>query len=90
MNSLDVVQLRRVIERTLSELGMPDAHWSCVTKAAGEEGQTGVQWPGSGVLAVLLRDQSAVEFRSENGDRLATVALDDSSAERELLAFADP
>jgi hypothetical protein len=90
MSTVDVDHLRQVIENTLSDLGMPNAHWSCVTEVPGEEGRDNPQWPRRGVLAVLLHDRSAIEFRGETGDLLATVGLDGIDAEQRLLASAAP
>ena len=70
----DIEHLRHLIEKTLLELGIPDAQWSCVKATLfGQEPDAEVSHDG--ILAVWLTDRNAIEFHSENGDLLRTVGL---------------
>jgi hypothetical protein len=72
MNDID--RLRRLIETTLLELGVPDAQWSCV-KATSFERKPDAKVAHNGILAVWLTDRNVVEFHGENGDLLKIVSL---------------
>jgi hypothetical protein len=78
MNDID--HLRRLIEKTLLELGMPDAHWSCV-KTTSLDQTPHAKAARDGVLAVWLADRNILEFRAENGELLKTVSLGKEKAE---------
>jgi hypothetical protein len=77
MSTSDLQHLRRRIENTLAELGMPDALWSCV-KATSFERK--LEEPHAGILVVWLTDRDALEFFDENGGLLRTVSLDQEDA----------
>jgi hypothetical protein len=81
----DLEHLRRLIEKTLVELGIPDAHWSCVQAAS--FGQDAVaNAPRDGILAVWRTDRNVLEFHGENGGLLKTVSLSREKIERERAA----
>ena len=72
MNHIE--HLRHLIETTLSELGIPDAQWSCIKATSlGQEADADVSHDG--ILAVWLTDRNVIEFRGEDGDLLKTVSL---------------
>jgi hypothetical protein len=73
MNTAEIQQLRQVIQRTLSELGMSDRDWCCVAARNPRRDQTGL--PPAGVLAVWSRDENVLEFYAEDGRQLTTVHL---------------
>ena len=70
----DIEHLRRLIEKTLLELGISDAHWSCV-KATPFGQEPDAEATRDGVLAVWRTDRNVLEFHGENGDLLKTVSL---------------
>jgi hypothetical protein len=70
----DIEHLRRLIGNTLLELGIPDAHWSCV-KAASFAQEPIAEVTCDGILVVWLTDRDVLEFRGENRDLLKTVSL---------------
>ena len=70
----DIEHLRRLIEKTLLELGIPDAHWSCV-KATSFGQEPDAEVTRDGILVVWLTERNAIEFRGENRDLLKTVSL---------------
>ena len=76
----DIERLRRLIERTLLELGIPDAHWSCV-KATSFQRERDAEVAHDGILAVWLTDQNVIEFRDENGDLLKVASLSQKNVE---------
>jgi len=70
----DIERLRHLIEKTLLELGIPDAQWSCVKATLfGQEPDAEV--PHDGILAVWLTGRNVIEFHGENGNLLKTVSL---------------
>jgi hypothetical protein len=76
----DIEDLRDLIEKTLSDLGIPDAHWSCVKATSfGQAPHTRV--PHNGILAVWLTNRNAIEFRGEHGELLTTVTLSQQDIE---------
>jgi len=81
----DIEHLRRLIENTLLELGLPDAQWSCV-KAPSFGQESDAEATHDGILAVWLTDRSVLEFRGENGDLLKTVSLGQGDVERDRAA----
>jgi hypothetical protein len=72
----DIEHLRRLIESTLTELGMPDADWSCVKDTSYAE------MPRNGVLVVWLSGRNVVEFYGDNGSLLKTVSFRQQEAEQ--------
>ena len=70
----DIELLRRQIERTLLELGIPDAPWSCV-KATSFQQEPDAEVTRDGILAVWLTDRNVLAFHGENGELLKTVSL---------------
>jgi hypothetical protein len=76
----DIEHLRRLIESTLAELGMPDAYWSCVKDTSS------IETHRTGVLVVWLSGQAVVEFYSEDGSLLKTVSVRKEKTEREKAA----
>jgi hypothetical protein len=76
----DIEYLRDLIEKTLLELGIPDAHWSCVKVTSfGQEPDARV--PHDGILAVWLANRNAIEFHGEHGELLTTVNLSQQDVE---------
>jgi hypothetical protein len=78
MRTPDIDHLRQLIEDTLSELGIPNADWSCVRGPSVEQGRCGARVPRSEVLAIWLADCNQLEFRGENGSLLKTVSLENA------------
>ncbi len=76
MTSPDVERLRQLIENTLSELGLPDADWSCIKAKADGNSRPGRELPPSEILAVWLTDQNVIQLRGENGSLLKTIGLE--------------
>jgi len=70
----DIEHLRHLIEKTLVELRLPDAQWSCV-KANSLSQAPDAATPHNGVLAVWLTDRNILEFYGENGNLLKAVSL---------------
>lgn len=70
----DYQHLRRLIDSNLSELGIPDATWSCV-KAESLTKARDASLPRSDVLAVWRADQNLIELYNENGDLLKTIGI---------------
>ena len=81
MNIQDIEHLRQLIENTLSELGMPNANWSCVKAESFGQDRHDPQLPPSEVLAVWLSDRNEVEFHAEDGSLLKTISLGQEAAE---------
>jgi hypothetical protein len=81
MNTPHPEHLRQLIENTLSELGMPDADWSCVKANPSGQGCRDTRRTPSEILAVWLADRNEIEFRGTNGSLLTTVCLGPENAE---------
>ena len=81
----DIENLRHLIEKTLLELGIPDAHWSCV-KATLFGQESDAETAHDGILAVWQTDRNVLEFHGENGDLLKTVSLSQKDVECERAA----
>jgi hypothetical protein len=76
----DIEYLRHLIEKTLLELGIPDAQWSCV-KATSFGQEPDAELSHDGILVVWLTDRNVIEFHGENGDLLKTVSLSQEDVE---------
>lgn len=86
MSIPDYQHLRRLIDSNLSELGIPDANWSCVKAESLCEAQN-ASLPHSDVLAVWRADQNLIElYNAENGDLLKTISLGQEEADRTMAA----
>ena len=81
MDIQDIEQLRQLIENTLTELGMPDANWSCVKAESLGQDRRDPKLPFSEVLVVWLTDRNEIEFHAENRSLLKTVGLGQEAAE---------
>jgi len=75
MTPLEFDRLRRLIEAALSELGMPDANWSCVRI---ESLDRGIPMLPSQVLAVW--HASKIELFSDSGSLLKTIGISHEAA----------
>jgi hypothetical protein len=80
MTPSDFDRLRRLIEATLSELGMPDANWYCIKVESLGSGHDS-EMPSSQVLAVWHTDKNEIELYSESGSLLKTIGISHESAE---------
>jgi hypothetical protein len=78
----DFDHLRQLIEATLSELGTPDANWSCIKVESLGQGGHGFKLPPTQVRAVWCADRNEIELLSENGNLLKTVNVGPKAAGR--------
>jgi hypothetical protein len=85
MNCAQVESIRKLVQATLAELGMPDANWSLVNETilVRDRHFAGRRFGFAGIRAVWLADQGIVEFYDENDDllRVVTVSPDPAGGE---------
>lgn len=78
----DFDHLRQLIDAALSELGMPDANWSCIKVESLGQDEHGSKLPPTQILAVWYADRNEIALHSENGNLLKTISVGPKAAGR--------
>jgi len=82
MDHRELDEVRQAVLATLTQLGMPKAQWSLVTKSRNTRRQTrrDQEIPEAGLRIMWLPERDLLEFYAEDGRLLTSVSMKDASA----------